>query len=892
MSELWRELRFLFQREQFDRALDEELQSHIEMRADELQQGGLSSGDALAKARREFGSSLRAREDTRSAWQIRWLEDLTSDLAHALRALRRSPGFAAAAIFSLALGIGANTAIFTLINALLLRALPIHDPRQLALVDRANVESRSLTSFPYPFYRELRDHNEVFSGILCYTSMSPSLRAGASPERVTGELVSGNYFDVLGVRPYLGRLFTQEDDRVPGRERVVVLSFGFWQRRFGADPGIIGRVIHLNTTPMTVIGVTPPGFDGLEAGQAVDVRAPMMMRAEMWTAPYDQLESRGDWWLSMAGRLKPGVSRAQAEAAVLPMLIHYEQADGGDPPMTDYRRRVLASERIVLDPLARGTQNLGNQFRRALYVLMAIVGAVLLIGCVNIANLLLARSAARQREIAIRLALGAGRGRLVRQMLTESTLVAALGGILGIGIAYWGARVVVSLSGGPASLDVAPDLVVLGFTLFVSLGAGLLFGLAPAIQSTRVSVTPELKGGGRSAAGARLSLGKLLISVQVALSLVLLTGAGLFARSLYNLRTMDTGFDRRNVVVVKLDPTVAGYSPGQVKQFYGALRSRVESMPGVRAASYAAMGLIGQSNWGSGIRMEGYTRPEGDSGPLRNFVGPGYFRTAGIPILMGRDFTPQDTAASQHVAIVNEHFARFYFGKENPIGKKIGAEGEKGPPDYAIVGVAKDGKYASLREETPRFWYIPYDQFPMALSLHLYVRTAGDAGKMTAALRQAIQDVDRNVLISDIKTLEMQIEEDLDTDRMLATLFDVLQPAGDGARLHRVVRCDGVLGGAAHARYGNPDSARSRKKRCALAGHAASDAAGSDRDGDWRAGDAGVGSAGIEPAVRIESQRSCVAGVGGRDARGGCGRSELPAGPAGVQTRSDVGLAI
>jgi predicted permease len=871
MSEIWRKVRFLFQRRRFDQALDEELQFHIEMRADELEETGLARADALAQARREFGSSLRAREDTRSAWQIRWLMDLMSDLRYALRALRRSPGFAAAAILSLALGIGANTAIFTLINALLLRALPIREPRQLVLVDRSNMETKSLTSFPYPFYRELRDHNEVFSGILCYSSISPSLRVGASPERVTGELVSGNYFDVLGVRPYVGRLFTQADDRVPGLVRVVVLSFGFWRRRFGADPGVVGRVIHLNTTPMTVIGVTPPGFDGLEAGQSIDVRAPMMMRAEMWPAVYDQLESRGDWWLSMAGRLKPGVNRAQAEAAVLPMLIHYEQADRGGPRMTNYQGRVLASERIVLDPLARGTQNLGNQFRRALYVLMAIVGAVLLIGCVNIANLLLARSAARQREIAVRLALGAGRGRLVRQVLTESTLVAALGGTLGIEVAYWGARVVVVLSGTPASLDVAPDLVVLGFTLFVSLGAGLLFGLAPAVQSTRVSVTPELKGGGRPASGARFSFGQLLISVQVALSLVLLMGAGLFARSLYNLRTMDTGFDRRNVVVMKLDPTVAGYSAEQVKRFYGDVRSRVEAMPGVRSASYAAMGLIGESNWGSGIRMEGYTRPEGDSGPLRNFIGPGYFRTAGIPILMGRDFTPADTEASQHVAIVNERFARFYFGKENPIGKRIGAEGEKGPPDYAIVGVAKDGKYASLREETPRFWYIPYDQYRMALGLHLYVRTAGDAGKMTIALRQAIQDVDRNVLISDIKTLEMQIEEDLDTDRLLATLSTFF------SLLATVLASIGLYGVMAY-------SVARRTRDMGIAG--------SDRDGDWRADRPGVGSAGIEPAVRIENQRSCVTGVGGRDARGGCGRSELPAGAAGVQTRCDDGFAI
>ncbi len=765
MTELLRKIRHLLSRQRFESDLEQELRFHLDMAYQE------QGPDA---ARRAFGSTLCMKEDTRAAWQIRWLADFASDLRYALRAIRRNPGFAAAAILSLALGIGANTAIFTLINALLLRTLPVRDPQALVLVDRVNMESKGLSSFPYPFYRELRDHNEVFSGVLCYTSVRPSLRVGASPEPVTAELVSGNYFDVLGVRPYLGRLFTQDDDRVPGRERVVVLSYGFWQRRFGGDPGVVGRAVQLDTTPMMVIGVTPPSFDGLERGHPFDVRVPMMMQAEMFWGDL-QLESRGDWWLSIAGRLKPGVSRAQAEAALLPMLVHYEQADQ-EEPQTDYRRRVLASERIILDPLARGTQHLGNQYRRALYVLMGIVGTVLLIGCVNIANLLLARSAARQREIAVRLALGAGRGRLVRQMLTESTLLAGLGGLVGIGIAYAGARTIVSFFPETVSLDLTPDLTVLAFTLAVSLCAGLLFGLGPAIQSPRVSVNPELKGGDRSG-GARLSFGKLLISVQVALSLVLLTGAGLFARSLYNLRTMDAGFDRRNVAVIGLNPTTAGYGTEQMMEFYIELRSRVEAMPGVRSASYTAMGLIGHQNWGSGIRMEGYKRPESDMGPLRNFVGPGYFRTAGIPMVMGRDFTPADTAASPHVAIVNETFARFYFGKENPIGKKIGAEGEKGPADYAIIGVAKDGKYASLREQTPRFWYIPYDQYPTALHLYLYVRTAGDAAKMIGTLRRAIQDMDRNVLMSDVKTLEMQVDEDLDTDRLLATLsmlFSVL----------------------------------------------------------------------------------------------------------------------
>ena len=771
LGELWRRLTALVTRKQIDRDLEDEMRLHLELRAQQQAEAGIALDEAHHAAQRRFGNTLLMKETSRAVWGWHWLETFAQDLQYALRTLRRSPGFTAAAVLSLALGIGANTAIFTLINALLLRTLPVHEPEELVWMKAANLETDGQRSFPYPFYRELRGHNSVFSGVLCYTGMSPALNVDGGSERISGEMVSGNYFDALGLKPHIGRLFTLEDEKTAGAGRVAVLSYGFWTRRFGADPGIAGRVIHLNTVPMTVIGVSPRDFDGLDIGRAVEVRVPVVMQAEMW-ARASMLENRDDWWLNIVGRLKPGIPRSQAEAALRPQLVAYIQASRKAPP-TAYDRRMLASQRVVLRPMAGGEQNLGRQFHNSLYVLMAIVGAVLLIACVNIANLLLARSAARQREIAIRLALGAGRGRLIRQMLTESVLLAMIGGVLGIGVATAGTRLLISFlpQNGRVtpSLDLMPDLRVLAFTLAVSVLTGILFGLAPALQSVRIGVSPELKGGRAPAGTRRFALGKILVSVQVALSVLLLTAAGLFARSLHNLYALDTGFDRENVIALGLDPTGNGYKDEQVRQFYRDVLARVSALPGVRGASYAAIRLIDQSNWGSGIRMEGYTRPQGDPGPNRNVVGANYFHTLGIPIVLGRDFGLQDNEKSPHVAIVNEKFARFYFGNQNPIGRRIGPEGDKTPPDFAIVGVVKDGKYASLREELPRFWYIPVEQRD-AQDLTLYVRAAGNAEPMISTLRRVIHGIDPNALIDNPKTLEVQIDEDLAADRLLATL--------------------------------------------------------------------------------------------------------------------------
>ena len=706
--------------------------------------------------------------------------DFLHDIRYGMRMLRKNPVFATIAILTLGLGIGANTAIFTLINAVMLRSLPVKNPDQLVLFSRSNIEGKDWLSFPYPFYREVRDQNTVFAGLICQSGMSPSLSVNGSSERVSGELVSGNFFEVLRIKPYIGRLFTAEDDRVSGGHPVVVLSHGFWKRRFGSDPSVVGTTIRLNTTPMTVIGVSAPGFESLNLGASPDIRAPITMLSEMVPGS-TPLESRGDWWLRIAGRLKPGVSMEQARAATHPMLITYMETNNAGRTLSEYDRRKFASERFLLLPGGKGMGGLANSLSSSLFVLMGVVGVVLLIACVNIANLLLARTAERQREIAVRLALGAARGRLTRQLLTESFLLAIIGGLLGVAAAYWGAKVLVTLlapSQTTLALDITPDFRVLGFALLISLSATLLVGLAPSMQALGRNLLPELKGDASSLAGLRLSGRKLLVTAQVSLSLTLLVGAGLFLRSLRNLRNMDTGFDREHVLHLTIDPTLVGYKTEQLNGFYLEVGTRVSNLPGVRSASFANIGLLSGSIWGSGIKIDGRKSREGsDPGPDRNIVGPGYFTTLQIPILLGRDFGAQDSKGAPNVAIVNEQFAKFYFGNRNPLGAHIGPEGDQGD-EYTIIGVTKDARYAHLREQTPRFWYIPYEQFPRRFgALNLYVRTVGDPAKMVGAIRREIQAIDGAVPVFNIRTLDSQIEQDLTNDRFVATLssfFSVL----------------------------------------------------------------------------------------------------------------------
>jgi predicted permease len=712
-------------------------------------------------------------------WDALWLqrqrleEDMFQDLRFGVRMLMKSPGFALVAVFSLALGIGANSSVFSLLDATLLKPLPVKQPEQLVIVDvqTPSQPGRGFSLYSYPVFREMREKNTVFSDIFARSGLQMSLSSGGQTERVLGEVLSGNFFSALGVNALLGRLLTEEDDRTPGGSPVAVISFNFWQRRFGADPQIVGQTVSLNSYPFTIIGVAPQGFHGVEVGAAPDVRIPLMMDGQVRPRPGGSIfEQRGSWWLSVMARLKPGVSIEQAQAATDTIYQIAREPDvrrvTGDT--TDDRN--FRALRIHLESAKTGASNLSREFSQPLIVLMCMVGVTLLIACLNVANLLLARATARQKEIAVRLALGAGRFRLARQLLTEGFLLSALGGSLGLLFARWGTAILLGFLPQGRALEIKPDLRMLGFTLGVTMLSALLFGLAPALQATRPNLVPALKndavvvtGGGR-----RWEPGRLLAPLQVALSLVLLVGAGLFARSLRNLKTVDNGYNTDQVVTMALDPAQNGYKIEGLRNFYGQLSERLAALPGVKITTFTRNMPMSGSFSRFGIEVPGYQpRPGEEMAVLFNQIAPGFFGAFGTPLLLGREFSALDTPESPKVAIVNQSLARYFFGSDNPLGKRITLENYKG---LEIVGVVADAKYRSLREVAPQTAYIPYSQYDQLGQRILCVRAAGDAGALVAAIRQEVRNLDSNLPVFNIKTFAEQINESISRDRLIAML--------------------------------------------------------------------------------------------------------------------------
>src|SRR5262245_7420449 len=712
-------------------------------------------------------------------WDALWLqrqrleEDMFQDLRFGVRMLMKSPGFALVAVFSLALGIGANTSVFSLLDALLLKPLPVKQPEQLVIVgtQAPDQTGRVSSSYSYPVFREMREKNTVFSDIFARAGVQLSLSSGGQTERVLGEVVSGNFFSALGMNPLLGRLLTEEDDRTPGGSPVAVISFNFWQRRFGADPQIVGQTISLNSYPFTIIGVAPQGFHGVEVGVAPDVRIPLMMDGQVIPLPGASIfEQRGHYWLSVMARLKPGVSIEQAQAATDTIFQIAREPDvrrvTGDAPDA----RNFRAARIHLDSAKTGASKLSREFSQPLIVLMCLVGVTLLIACLNVANLLLARATARQKEIAVRLALGAGRFRLVRQLLTEGFLLSALGGSLGLLFARWGTDVLLGFLPQGQTLEIKPDLRMLGFTLGVSLLSALLFGLAPALQWTRPNLVPALKndvlvvtGGGR-----RWEPGRLLAPLQVALSLVLLVGAGLFARSLRNLKTVDDGYHTDQVLTMALDPAQNGYNIEGLRNFYSQLSERLAALPSVKTITFTRKLPMSGSYSRIGIEVPGYQpRPGEEMAVLLNQIAPRFFGAFGTRLLLGRDFSAMDTPESPKMVIVNQSLARYFFGSENPLGKRITLENYK---DLEIVGVVADAKYRNLREVAPQTAYIPYSQYDQLGQRILCVRAAGDTGGLAPAIRQEVRNLDPNLPVFNIKTFAEQISESISRERLIAML--------------------------------------------------------------------------------------------------------------------------
>jgi putative ABC transport system permease protein len=713
------------------------------------------------------------------------MQSLLQDLRYGARMLLKNPGFTVIAVLTLALGIGANTAIFSLTDQILLRRLPVERPEELVVLRSPGPKGGHVwsdgddaASFSYPMYKDLRDRGaNVFSGLLARFAIPLSVAGAGQTERADGELVSGNYFEILGVRPALGRVFNQEDDRAPGAHQVVVLSHAYWTRRFGADPAILNKSLTVNGNPMTVIGVSREGFRGVQVGQTPDVFVPMMMKAQM--IPNSRgLDDRRDYWLAIMGRLKPGMSRAQTEEAIRPSYrsILEEELSLRSGGSAQSRQRFL-DKIILLEDGSNGRQILQRESKQPFLVLMGMAGLALLIACANVANLLLARGAARQREIAVRMALGAGRWRLMRQFLLESLMLSMTGGAVGLIVAVWtiqGLVAAIPPSVGALGLSTELDLRLLGFTLALSALTGLLFGVAPAARATRLNLEATLREQGSSASGSLSSVRfrKALVASQIVLTTVLLVGAGLFARSLNNLKRLDLGLRADHLIAFSVAPELNGYTPQRTIAFFDDLRQSVAALPGMRSVSAAEIAILTDSNAGSNVTIEGYQAQENEDMEVRhNRIGPDFFTTMGIPLLGGREFTVADTAGSAKVAIINETMARRFFANRNPIGSHFAfGAGDRIRPDIEIVGVVKDSKHATVREEKRPFAYLPYAQETNLGRITFYARTDQDVDAIAPSLRREVARRDNNLPIYNLKTLRQQADESLFADRFLTFL--------------------------------------------------------------------------------------------------------------------------
>jgi len=731
------------------------------------------------------------------------------DLRYGARMLLKHPGFTCVAALTLALGIGANTAIFSLIDAVLLKTLPVNNPERLVLLARA-LGGKNGAQFPYRTYRQIRDQNEVLTGLLAYHPLRLSVSVDGQPEpAVAGQLVSGNYYAVLGVHAALGRTIVPDDDRAPGESPVCVISHNYWRRRFAGDPAVVGKTIHIGGAPFTIVGVTPPEFFGLEVGSSLDFSVPLMMQQQVMPGIRSYVDGADpNSFFNVMGRLRPGVAMPQAQAGLSvlyrQLCAEYAASNWG----FKFNPYPWLEEKLVLESGGRGLSELRVQFSRPLLALMIVVALVLAVACANVAGLLLARAVARRKEIAIRLALGAGRLRLVRQLLIESVLLSSLGALLGLLFAYWGTRMLLPLlSQGeiPVQLNLSPDARALGFTIAVATLTGVLFGLAPAFLATRVNMNSTLKNeaSGISGRGAHLTFGKIFVISQVALSLLLLIGAGLFVRSLQKLQQVDAGFARENVLVMKLEPVGSDSKTPQLAARYDELLRRVEAIPGVKLASLIGYSPMSRREWlvmgqtpetSNPMTVQGYTPHPGEEMVIPWMqVYPSSFATLGVPLLAGRDFGSQDSqqwrpanicppsARAPQVGIINESMARRFFGNESPIGRRFGFSNSVGrclgasEPDPAsqieIIGVVKDVKYASLRNEGRAMFYLPYYQATTGRGqMTLVVRTAGDLTPVAAAVRREARTMDPAMPMFEVETLATQVAASLQRERLLATL--------------------------------------------------------------------------------------------------------------------------
>jgi predicted permease len=771
-------------RSRFEGQMSDEIRFHLESRIDHLVRSGLDRPEAERRARVEFGGVESYKEDCRQARGLRFLDELRADLRLTGRQMRRTPGFTGIALLILAIGIGANSAIFSLVDAVLLKMLPVRDPEQLRQLEwtgrrdgfvqgydgsnsRTPAGETVGTSFAYPVYEHLRDHTEtldLFSFGGSTNQLNLSIRGRA--ELARGLVVSGNFFQVLGVEALLGRTIVPDDDRRGAASAVAVLSYSFWERAFGADPSVPGQTVAINGKPFVIAGVLPRVFGGLNPGTLIDVMLPLSWDEIAYASP-SQLDNPRSWWFRVMGRLKPGAVEEQARAES-EFLLH--QAIAAQPPEEKYD-----PPRLALIAGGQGLESLRNNVRRPLLVLMAVAGMVLLIVCANIGGLLLTRATARRKEIGTRLALGAGRARLVRQLLTESLVLAALGGGAGVALAY-GLRSflpdLLTRAYGPVTLDMSLDARMLLFSIAVCVVAGVVFGLAPALSATRVELTPMLKQGPAAAAGpVRVRAGRALVVVQVSLSLVLLAGAGLFLRTVANLQSEVLGFRTENLLIFQLNATLNGYEDEELLEFYERVVRAVEAVPGVLSASASRHGLVSGSHTNSGIRIPGYQHPGGgDPSSSFHFVAPKYFDTMGIALLAGRDIEWHDREGAPLVAAVNEAFARKYFEGSNPLGRVIELPRRNGVESIEVIALVSDTKFSDIRGPAPHTMYVPFRQH-FQHSMTFAVRGLGDPEPLIASLREAVEGIDPNVPLYGIRTQVEQVSQAMQQERLFAHLL-------------------------------------------------------------------------------------------------------------------------
>jgi len=841
-------VRDLFRNNRVEEELEREVASHLTLLADDFERRGMSPEEARLAAKRAYGGVEQAKQAHRDERSLVWIEQTAQDLRYAVRMLAKSPSFAAVAILTLALGIGANTAIFSVIDAVMFRSLPAEEPQRLVIFgwnahhqptlrghstygDCDDDDHTMECAFSVPFYDALRSHTETFSGVTAFAGPVEVGFSGNGPANIArGEYVSGDYFSTVGVRTILGRPLGRADD-APTASPVIVLNHRYWQRAFGADPSAVGRTVRLNNVDVAIVGVAEPGFSSLTPGKSHDFFMPLSLakrvQSEMSGTISGTQYSLSDpavWWVVLAGRLEAGVSieQAQAEATT---LFHAELLHAAKPIFSEGDKPALR-----LLPARAALNGESSQIAGMLELIMTAVGFVLLIACANVAGLILARSANRQRELAMRQALGAGRARIARQLLTESLVLATAGGAFGILFAFWGVHALTNLIASgldqPFLFVIAPDWRVLAFSGGVTLATGILCGLAPSFRSARADLTPSLRENASSIPGStsqgarRIRLGDALVVAQVALSIVVLVGAGLLVRTLHKLQTLNPGFDTHNVLLFGIHPNLAGYIDHQTAQIYQQLQERFAALPGVVSASYSQDTLLSQSWSASNVHLDG-APPKSNANAATLRVGLDFFRTMRIPVLAGRVFTPSDfasaeatnaamTAAAAPAAsgnplkaapsrtelqpasvpvLINQAFAGKYFPNQNPVGRHMGNaqadEPATGPqPGYLIVGIAADTKYARLRRDILPTMFLPL----VGDSAHFELRTAGDPIALVKQVRLIVSQVDNNLPLSDVRTQTQQIEQTLYQERLMSRLSSFF------AFLALMLACIGLYG--------------------------------------------------------------------------------------------------